>query len=142
MRRRFVNQFAASIFLSLVVPRLGADEVTPPNNVQPALVDWLFEDATSQRQLDTKGPLLWSYLFHAEQLGPLESLKTALEGDGYRFKTFIRLTERSAEPGYMLVMTRVERHTVASLNARNAALTGTAERHRAAYRYMDVAAAP
>lgn len=140
MRRRTMNQLGVGALMSLILPLVRADETTPQNNVAPILVDWLFEDASTKRQLDMNEPQRWSYLFRAERLDTLEALKETLLADGYRFETFVRLTERSAEPGYLLIMMKVEHHSVASLKARNAHLTEVGAIHGAAYQFMDVAA--
>jgi hypothetical protein len=87
------------------------------------------------------GPLLWGYFFTARERQSLESASEALVREGYRLVE-IRLQEKrspSDPDTWWLHVEKVERHTIDSLDQRNALLDAFAREHRlSSYDGMDV----
>ncbi|KAB7772443.1 hypothetical protein CKY51_00640 [Xanthomonas maliensis] len=103
----------------------------------------MFAHIRAESDWNLDGPLRWEYFFTDPAQAPLQRLAEQLGSDGYRVID-IFLGERDEDDGddenaYFLHVDKVERHTLESLQQRNAELDALAARfHVAAYDGMDV----
>jgi hypothetical protein len=100
----------------------------------------MFENMRSSSGWNTDTELLWGYFFTDTEPGPLRLLAGELQEMGYRF---VDLYPTDDEGEYFLHMEKIERHSPASLNARNAELESLAASFNVAtYDGMDVGPVP
>jgi hypothetical protein len=96
-------------------------------------IDSMFSAMRAKAPWYVDGPLLWGYFFFAPSRERLEQVATELEGKGYH------VVGIEAPRGKLrLHVERVERHTPASLDARNEEFYALAERYGVSYDGMDV----
>jgi regulator of ribonuclease activity B len=113
------------------------DRVTAPSCIDEKLVASLFKEMRRKGAWDLEEPLLWAYYFEDRQQAPLVALRDWLERDGYQFVELLE-PERQGDQ-YVLHVSRVERHSVESMNARNRKLCGLAKMLKVdRYKGMDV----
>lgn len=104
------------------------------------LVD-LFDSIGENTDWDLAGPMRWGYYFTDPDRQRLERVAPLLEADGYRVVALFPAEPETSDgaESWWLHVERDERHSVASLDARNRALHRFAETHGLeAYDGMDV----
>lgn len=110
---------------------------TTPSCIDEKLVASLFKEIRRKGAWDLDEPLLWAYYFEDREQEPLVALRSSLEQSGYSFVELMA-PERPGD-SYVLHMSRVEKHSAASLNARNRKLCSVAKKLKVgAYKGMDV----
>jgi len=108
-----------------------------PSCIDEKLVAALFKEMRRKGAWDLSEPLLWAYYFEDREQAPLAALRAALEGGGYQFVEL--LEPEGAAGGYVLHVSRVEKHSTESLNARNRKLCALAKKMNVdRYKGMDV----
>jgi Regulator of ribonuclease activity B len=98
-----------------------------PTASRGELTRWLKELRASGR-VDVDAPLEWHYAFTARDGRPLEALSVALVGEGYRIVAL-----ESSQGRATLRVSKLELHTPATLERRNAQLAGLARSQGADY---------
>jgi hypothetical protein len=105
--------------------------------IDEKLVASLFKEIRRKGTWNLEEPLLWAYYFEAREQAPLISLRDSLERSGYQFVELLTPDERAG--AYVLHVSRVEKHSVESLNARNRKLCTLAKKLKVdSYKGMDV----
>lgn len=118
--------------------RAQTDEAKPaPSCIDEKLVSALFKEIRRKGAWDLNEPLLWAYYFEDREPEPLVALRTSLEKSGYELVELME-PERPGQ-GYVLHVSRLEKHSAESLNARNRKLCGLSRKLKVdAYKGMDV----
>jgi hypothetical protein len=112
-----------------------------PSCVDEKLVAALFKEIRRKGAWDLEEPLLWAYYFESREQAPLVELRDALQPSGYQFVELMG-PEREGDV-YVLHVSRIEKHSAASLKARNRKLCVLAKKTKAAsYKGMDVGPVP
>ena len=96
----------------------------------------MFRGLRAKTEWDVDGPLLWGYYFFDTSPAKLARLGDELKASGYRV---VGIEPVAGKPDHRLHVERVEKHTPASLHARNQELYALAAKYTVdAYDGMDV----
>lgn len=104
----------------------------------------MFDNIAKDAGWDMTRPMLWGYFFTATEREPLERAAKMLEEQGYRFVEIFESDPDEDDPElWWLHVSRVEAHSVDTLEQRNAALYRLAEElGLESYDGMDVCPSP
>lgn len=136
---RITRGVVCSLLLGALL--FGCEEETKkssaPSCIDEKLVNGLFKEIRRKGAWDLEEPLLWAYYFEARQQEPLLALRSTLEESGYQFVEL--MPPEHVGDRFVLHVSRVEKHTAASLNARNRKLCSLAKKRGVdVYKGMDV----
>lgn len=93
--------------------------------IELEMLEKMFANIWAKTTWNIDGPMLWGYFFFDPRLDRLERAGEYLVSEGYRFVD-THQTEDGAQ--YVLHVERAETHSTETLYARNAELSGVAER--------------
>jgi hypothetical protein len=111
MSRRIVTTLA--IVFSMAFSSMAAAANGQP--ISHAQLEVMFKNMREGAPWNVDGPLLWGYFFTNKQKAPLEDAAKVLAARGYRVVEIYR-----NDKAWWLHVDKVERHTVDSLDERNA----------------------
>jgi hypothetical protein len=133
MMARLFGATAAALLLA--ISPMAARAATPISRAQ---LEQMFSSMRSSASWNVDGRLLWGYFFTGTDRSKIDHAAAVLVDQGYR------LVEVHRDNGvWWLHVERVERHTVDSLNARNAELYAFArDEGLSTYDGMDVGPVP
>ena len=121
----------------LVLPVLALaiiSEMAPAMEVNPTLVDSMFQHIRAETTWNIDGEMLWGYFFTAPDAAKLESVAQTLKARGYRVVEIYH-----SKGKYWLHVEKVETHSPNTLKTRNAELNALATRFQNVdYDGMDV----
>ena len=110
------------------------------SRISLAQMEEMFRNLRARTPWDVDGPLLWGYYFFDPSPAKLALLGSELQPAGYRL---VGIEAVAGKPAHRLHVERVEKHTPASLHARNQQFYALADKFGVdAYDGMDVGPAP
>ena len=131
--------FALALTCVHVSTSVGAEERR--SHIPRAQLEQMFSQIRANTPWILDGPLIWGYFFTATDKQALENASALLVQKGYHFVE-IHLQEKKSRQNrdvWWLHVEKVERHTIDSLDERNAELDDFAkEQHLTSYDGMDV----